>query len=284
MKIEVGRSYDDEGSILMGSERNSPRTKVAAKLRDLEIERNDDGRESLLGSSQSPRKRLKRSKESIESGNEGFEVKTPLQLRGLDREIPESAAARSEIGETPRTDGEWETGCSSPPTSPTDLQALRRSFGMSNTGQKSLSSANTVSKRMPSPPPPTPRAPNPSSERRLSLSPGEASTFAPDLPNMDESTANLASLTWQDNEITGHELAGSDDDGEGINGVGFRPTAQMAWVRSQKRKAQVEGWKNREAREARARRSERRRKGSRDVSGVGEGGGGGRRVVRFEGE
>jgi hypothetical protein len=65
-------------------------------------------------------------------------------------------------------------------------------------------------------------------------------------------------LTWSDSEITGHNPNDPDDDGYGINGIGFKPTAALAWARSQKRQKQVTDWKSREAREARERRRERR--------------------------
>lgn len=68
-----------------------------------------------------------------------------------------------------------------------------------------------------------------------------------------------AALTWHDDEITGHDPSDPEDDGEGINGIGFKPTAQEAHFRAQKRKAQMAEYKAREAREARARRNERRR-------------------------
>lgn len=65
-------------------------------------------------------------------------------------------------------------------------------------------------------------------------------------------------FTWHDSEITGHLLSDPNDDGYGINGVGFKPTAAIAWARSQRRQRQVADWKSREAREARERRRERR--------------------------
>lgn len=74
----------------------------------------------------------------------------------------------------------------------------------------------------------------------------------------------LKSLTWQDSEITGHLAdphTDPDDDGTGLNGIGFRPTAAMAYARAQRRKQQLLDWRAREAREARAKRSERRRRG-----------------------
>lgn len=65
-------------------------------------------------------------------------------------------------------------------------------------------------------------------------------------------------FTWHDSEITGHLLSDPNDDGYGINGVGFKPTAAIAWARSQRRQRQVADWKSREAREAREKRRERR--------------------------
>ena len=69
--------------------------------------------------------------------------------------------------------------------------------------------------------------------------------------------------------ITGHEIdVAADDDGEGINGVGFRPTPAIAYARSQKRKQQVSEWRAREAREARQRRFQRRQGCSVDADGT----------------
>jgi hypothetical protein len=68
-----------------------------------------------------------------------------------------------------------------------------------------------------------------------------------------------AALTWHDDEITGHDPDDPDDDGEGINGIGFKPTPAEAYARAQKRRAQMAEYRNREARDARKMRSERRR-------------------------
>jgi len=74
----------------------------------------------------------------------------------------------------------------------------------------------------------------------------------------------LSALTWQDDEITGH-LTGPandpDDDGTGLNGIGFKPTPAIAYQRAQRRKQQLQEWKARETREARAKRSQRRNRG-----------------------
>ncbi|KAE8153940.1 hypothetical protein BDV25DRAFT_136309 [Aspergillus avenaceus] len=73
-----------------------------------------------------------------------------------------------------------------------------------------------------------------------------------------EGSATDTSLTWHDSEITGHDPTDPNDDGYGINGIGFKPTATMAWARSQRRQKQLAEWKSREAREAREKRRERR--------------------------
>lgn len=73
-----------------------------------------------------------------------------------------------------------------------------------------------------------------------------------------------STLTWKDSEITGHLADPStdpDDDGTGLNGIGFKPTPALAYARSQKRRQQLNEWRLRETREARAKRSERRRRG-----------------------
>ena len=74
----------------------------------------------------------------------------------------------------------------------------------------------------------------------------------------------LSDLTWQDDEITGH-LTGPandpDDDGTGLNGIGFKPTPAIAYHRAQRRRQQLSEWKARETREARAKRSQRRNRG-----------------------
>ncbi|WQF78634.1 hypothetical protein CDEST_03648 [Colletotrichum destructivum] len=96
-----------------------------------------------------------------------------------------------------------------------------------------------------------------------------------------------AALTWKEEEITIYDPEDEDDDGTGINGVGFMPTAAMAYARTQKRRLQLAEYKKREESEARARRNQRRRGsgpglGSKlDSKSSGSGGGGSVRKVRF---
>ncbi|MCJ1432531.1 hypothetical protein MMC27_001888 [Xylographa pallens] len=55
----------------------------------------------------------------------------------------------------------------------------------------------------------------------------------------------------------------------GLNGIGYRPTPAMAYARAQRRKQQVAEWKSREAKEARQRRSELRKKRDQNIGDAG---------------
>ncbi|KAI1166002.1 hypothetical protein F5B18DRAFT_116459 [Nemania serpens] len=68
-----------------------------------------------------------------------------------------------------------------------------------------------------------------------------------------------AALTWREDEITVYDPEDKDDDGTGINGIGFKPTAAVAYQRAQKRRQQLAEYRKREESEARAKRSQRRR-------------------------
>ncbi|KAI1499128.1 hypothetical protein F5X99DRAFT_296687 [Biscogniauxia marginata] len=68
-----------------------------------------------------------------------------------------------------------------------------------------------------------------------------------------------AALTWHEDEITIYDPEDKDDDGTGINGIGFKPTPAIAYARAQKRRQQLAEYKKREESEARAKRNQRRR-------------------------
>ncbi|KAK5661821.1 hypothetical protein OQA88_9923 [Cercophora sp. LCS_1] len=113
-----------------------------------------------------------------------------------------------------------------------------------------------TSPRTSSPPRGRPRAGTPP----LSHSTGSTGKTTP--AELDErliSDPLRASLTWHDDEITVYDPDDSDDDGTGINGIGFKPTPAIAYARTVKRKQQLAEYRKREEREARAKRSQRRR-------------------------
>jgi hypothetical protein len=81
---------------------------------------------------------------------------------------------------------------------------------------------------------------------------------APDINN-DVVDPVRAALTWHEDEITIYDPDDADDDGTGINGVGFKPTAAIAHARVMKRRQQLAEYKRREESDARARRNQKRR-------------------------
>ncbi|KAL2260305.1 hypothetical protein VTK26DRAFT_5727 [Humicola hyalothermophila] len=126
-----------------------------------------------------------------------------------------------------------------------------------------------------------------------SPSPPPSSSFSSSSSSSSSNTITdplRASLTWHEDEITIYDPDDSDDDGTGINGIGFKPTPAIAYARAMRRRQQLAEYKKREDREARAKRSLRRRMmaGGTPSPGLGPGTGSGpgkkereRRKVRF---
>jgi hypothetical protein len=79
-----------------------------------------------------------------------------------------------------------------------------------------------------------------------------------------------AALTWHEDEITVYDPDDEDDDGHGINGIGFKPTPALAHARTMKRRQQLAEYRKREESDARAKRSQRRRGGPSITFGSGE--------------
>ncbi|KAJ9647097.1 hypothetical protein H2199_002083 [Coniosporium tulheliwenetii] len=189
-----------------------------------------------------------------------------------------------------------------PPPNLADIETIR-----SATPPASLKS-RPARRRIASPPPPstlpastafsttttTITAPRPETDSSAppTLPPPPTSTNSSPASQTSEtsqtSSLDPTSLTWHDSEITGHLIdprLEPDDDGTGLNGIGFKPTPALAYARAQRRRQQVLEWRAREAREARRGRSERR---NRHAGPLGEGGSGrtgsterAGRVVRF---
>lgn len=229
---------------------DSPRSKVAERFEALEIDQAEDA----------PRKRVKTLETDRAARPSGLEV-TPKQPPRLRFDICQNRPATEiafEIAETP--------GCKPEAARPSTPSPLAKQIEQSKS--KSISPIVKISpKRMRSPPPPKSTSP---SKHPSNGNPSDSS----------QESNDSADMTWQDSEITGHEIhAALGDDGEGINGIGFRPTPAIAHARSQKRKHQLSEWRAREAKEARQRRFEKRQGCSVDVKGDDESHG---RMVRFE--
>ena len=218
---------------------NSPRTRVADKLKTLEIRQ---PRDSALFTTSEPdkhRKRLKR--------QPGVAASLPSEVFTSDFSKGSKApgyreATPTEVEETPDCRTKQPHSLTRSPT--------RQIAFIKITPPKRQSLDHDPFQTTP-PPSTSPTSPETSQETIRSASP---------LPSKGDLTPDQAALTWQEDEITGHEIDPSgDDDGEGINGIGFRPTPAIAAARQQRRKQQVNEWRAREAREARQKRFERRR-------------------------
>ncbi|KAI4717932.1 hypothetical protein E4T48_05863 [Aureobasidium sp. EXF-10727] len=148
-------------------------------------------------------------------------------------------------------------------------------------------------RRVTSPPPPTPVA-SPSLEENhhmtlpaaIKIAQDKLSTLRCDSPTTlaeDDTPDRNENMTWHEDEITGHNIDyTSDDDGEGINGIGFIPTPQMVTKRSEWRRRQILEWRARESKEARQRRYDKRKTSQRDSAiSLDEGTSFKRRMVRF---
>ncbi|KAH9819884.1 PH and SEC7 domain-containing protein [Teratosphaeria destructans] len=248
----------------------SPRSKVAEKLRGLRIQ-TPEAQSGDVGTG-ARRKRVRR-----ESGLLGRDGDGDEEYEGGSSSPLSRSLNPVEIGETP--DCRVPRLPSTPSISPERIRSLDGLPLPQGVNSVDETAGDQNGERRKSPLQLTSPDISPSSKPCnpfIFTSPPSTSTASP---------PDQASLTWQIHEITGQDIDTSspDDDGLGINGVGFRPTPAIAYARSMKRKQQVNEWRAREAREARQRRVERRRGASR---GVGEErkGVGGRRVVRFEGE
>ncbi|KAI9860200.1 MAG: hypothetical protein M1813_006310 [Trichoglossum hirsutum] len=99
---------------------------------------------------------------------------------------------------------------------------------------------------------------------------GEEHPEEPDVGDVQDDENFRSSLTWRDEEITGMDLNDPDDDGEGVNGIGYKPTPAQAYARIEKRKQQIMDYRSREANEARKRRIERRSRLATPVAEDGE--------------
>ena len=241
----IGAQSQHDHAPISGS--GSPRANVAEQFKQLDIQQVRPTSLRRIERSGAPRKRLKRNAHVVDnSSSSDSYVVEPLESseqHGHDSDRHSGV----EVGETPNC--RTRTIVATPQVPLEDTRAVRAS-SKSPVPSSELVQARVLNPR-PSPSPSLDSPPDPHVVAERSVSP---------LPRADELTSDQAALTWQDDEITGHELdPGGDDDGEGINGIGFKPTPAIAHARQQKRKQQVNDWKTREAREARQRRLERRR-------------------------
>ncbi|KAH6682479.1 hypothetical protein B0J14DRAFT_573680, partial [Halenospora varia] len=249
---------------------SSPRTKVAYNFQGLQIE---DGGVSKLDLYQSQGTKMGNDRRGSDIDEEGDEAVTRKRIKVL--EIPETPDARiarpknipkSKEGNPKPKETSFATNIPTKPDTPTKDRKIDLHTELDPVVFKSGSplgklKGGGLQRAYPS-------------INRLSDSKSRSRKRAgtPPLANASSSFSSTdsneacqiidperAALTWHDDEITGHNPSDPEDDGEGINGIGFKPTAAEAYARAQKRKKQMAEYRSREAQEERARRSERRR-------------------------
>lgn len=98
------------------------------------------------------------------------------------------------------------------------------------------------------------RSRSPSGRKLSSVSRAKRATSPVSAPGQQAITETGSTLWWREDELTGYNPSDPDDDGAGVNGVGYQKSAAEAWRIAQARKKQIEEWRVREQRDARAAR------------------------------
>ncbi|KAK5625136.1 hypothetical protein RRF57_000852 [Xylaria bambusicola] len=266
--VRLGHPTEDGSS--------SPRSKVAQKFRDLAIEESRDAPKGTTGGSPESGGGVTTAAETLDlKGHERlvapdvtrftFDAGTTaayadMQL-DLDEDDPAAARKRPKTLELDGTDPNSvlsvdglighglsapvnETAASAPPVH--NSSNLRNSYSSINRPTESKSRSR---KRTGTPPPSSRRKTQGQSQSKMVDEEEELVIVDP----------VRAALTWREDEITIYDPKDKDDDGTGINGIGFKPTAAVAYQRAQKRRQQLAEYKKREESEARAKRNQRRR-------------------------
>jgi len=231
---------------------NSPRTRVAHKFRDLALD------ESGGGVGASPRgvgAPGPAPAASLDEATTRKRVKLPSPQKSPSkprRPVTDEEAGSAEaqyvdaVFKGPK--GEWATGLEAA-VDPVVVRGLKANTNL----QRSYPSINRLAE---------------SKSRHIRTSPlvgsktrGDGGGGGDDDEDAEADMADpfRASLTWHEDEITVYDPDDEDDDGTGINGIGFKPTPAMAHARTVKRRQQMAEYKKREDRDARAKRSQRRR-------------------------
>lgn len=240
----------------------SPRTRVTHRFQNLTIRHGSGARDfdSLANELQQPLLRIEpifvlktdAQREPMEEDTD-YETGARKRFKPLEASIPHAPTRESISAMIPADTLEPKPGvpvtvdwtCTPPPTSSLGEQRLSPSKPDNGSASRTSLDSSTQADSKPA--------------RPLTQQPAATSTF----PSPEASTTSppdfRASLTWQEEEITIYDPEDSDDDGTGINGIGFKPTAAVAYARGMKRKQQLAEYRKREEREARARRNMRRR-------------------------
>lgn len=278
-------SFDIVGTPPREDGNDSPRTNVAHRFRGLAIEGGGGAGHEVAGGSASPTPDIATRTTPAEDWDPMDEdtiirkrVKLPEEADGVDlRQDGPSAtaeAARVDRVDEPLSEppsgaplsgpkGEWETGLQVPTVDPAVVKPgskptggrLHKSYPSIN--RLSDSKSRSSRKRAGTPPLAASKANPPGAMEQTGVD-GRGGGGGDDA-DVEIVDPVRAALTWHTDEITVYDPEDEDDDGTGINGIGFKPTPAVAYSRTMRRKQQLAEYRKREERDARARRSHRRR-------------------------
>lgn len=263
-------TFDPHSPVQDGS--MSPRSRVAHRFRGLTLESGGGVKSGGSARTSSPPGPISMSdaihdafanmQDDMQNGARKRMRLPDVQMADADSsDVRKPAIIRSAAEEAPQQLGE--NNGTSPRKSPKSVQfavdtaVVGQSETLANTGSATDGKAGR-SISLPGSPGGSPR-----SRKRAGTPPLSAKTN-PAAKEVDSEETHIvdpvrASLTWHDDEITIYDPDDSDDDGTGINGIGFKPTPAIAYARTVRRRQQLAEYKKREEREARAKRNQRRR-------------------------
>ncbi|KAK3306021.1 uncharacterized protein B0T15DRAFT_534092 [Chaetomium strumarium] len=230
--------------------------------------------------SASPRTRVAHRFRGLALGGESGANGPPAAVKTVDDDVAAGSRKRIRLPEVEMQDPDPPPPTSIPESQPSDLPVDQSSPGRRGRSPNSVRIAiddavveqsETVANTgmdADARPPPQPRSQTrPRASRRAGTPPlstttkpkSKSKSTSPSRPAITDPLR--ASLTWHDDEITIYDPDDSDDDGAGINGIGFKPTPAIAYARTVRRRQQLAEYRKREEREARAKRSLNRRRG-----------------------
>ncbi|KAK4099129.1 hypothetical protein N658DRAFT_174205 [Parathielavia hyrcaniae] len=258
-KLDIGAqfTFDLADYSAPDDDKASPRTRVAHRFRGLQLGGGGGGgpsadRVGVDNDDDGPRKRVKL------PDVEMLDVKKKADAaEHVHRSMPRRTQTVDEEGGANRQYKSY-------PIFLDDDSSYSSSETLVNTSADDNGSTTTPSLSPPSPPPPShaQRQPRNRTFKRAGTPPFPSTAKHTTKPPSKITDPLRTSLTWHEDEITIYDPDDSDDDGTGINGIGFKPTPAIAYARAVRRRQQLAEYKKREEREARARRSRRRRGGS----------------------
>lgn len=246
---------------------NSPRSKVAHKFRGLALGGEDGGEGSQGGGGVVAPGQGDAGDPSYYPANKRIRADVVMSEASVD--AAEDVAKDDDEENPGKVLPQPEVVADAPDSQQQNLSLPEGSLQRAYPSVNRLSDSKSRSTKRPGTPPPR--------HKKLSFAESAKDDSSPEEVEIVDPVR--AALTWHEDEITIYDPEDEDDDGTGINGVGFKPTPALAHARVMKRRQQLAEYRKREENDARAKRSQRRRGAHRSTPSPDEGQS--RRRVRF---